>query len=119
MATDEELTRKLKEFLRSSDLSTTTTGAVRRHLEAEFGADLSHKKAFIREQVDLFLRTELNGNGEDQAEEEEEVGEEVVEDGEAGSENGEEEEEEDGEEDEEEEHERSGNSATKKRRYCN
>jgi upstream activation factor subunit UAF30 len=105
MATDEELTAKLKEFLRSSDLSTTTTGSVRRHLEAVFGTDLSHKKAFIREQVDLFLTTELNGNGEDEAEEE--VEEAVDEDGEDESEN----------EEEEEEQEASGNSAKKKRRY--
>ncbi|KAJ1701651.1 hypothetical protein LUZ63_001430 [Rhynchospora breviuscula] len=116
MATDEELSEKLKEFLRSSDLSTTTTGAVRRHLEAEFGTDLSHKKGFIREQVDLFLRTELNANGEDEVKEEE-VGEDGFEDGKSGSDNGEEEEEEEeGEEEEEEEQEPSGNSARKKRR---
>ncbi|KAJ4812501.1 SWIB/MDM2 domain containing protein [Rhynchospora pubera] len=117
MATDEELSEKLKEFLRSSDLSTTTTGAVRRYLEAEFGADLSHKKGFIREQVDLFLRTELNANGEEEAKEEE-VGEDGFEDGKSGSDNGEEEEEEEEgeEEEEEEEQEPSGNSARKKRR---
>ncbi|KAF3323992.1 upstream activation factor subunit spp27-like isoform X1 [Carex littledalei] len=115
MATDEELTKKLKEFLRSSDLSTTSTGAVRRHLEAEFATDLSHKKAFIREQVELIVTTELSGNGENEAEQEE-IGE-GVEDGDAGNGNGEEEEEEeDGEEDEEEEQEPSGNSARKKRR---
>lgn len=112
MATDEELKEKLREFLRSSDLSTTTTGTVRRHLEAEFGVDLSAKKAFIREQVDVFLNTELNDNGEDEAkEDEDEAGDEG-----ARNANEEEEGEGDGEEDDEEEEERPGNGARKKRR---
>ena len=55
MVSDSELVERLQEVLRSSDLNTTTTAALRRRLEEDFGADLSHKKAFIREQVDLFL----------------------------------------------------------------
>ncbi|CAN6309210.1 unnamed protein product [Urochloa humidicola] len=55
MVSDPELVERLQEVLRSSDLNTTTTAALRRRLEEDFGADLSHKKAFIREQVDLYL----------------------------------------------------------------
>ncbi|GMN29947.1 hypothetical protein TIFTF001_002621 [Ficus carica] len=59
MATDSELIERLREFLRSLDLTTTTTTAiVRRKLEEDFGVGLSEKKAFIREQVDLFLQSE-------------------------------------------------------------
>ncbi|XP_027912672.1 upstream activation factor subunit UAF30-like isoform X2 [Vigna unguiculata] len=60
MVSESELIGRLREFLRSSDLNTTTTATVRRQLEADFGIDLSHRKAFIREQVDLFLQTEHN-----------------------------------------------------------
>ncbi|KAE7999559.1 hypothetical protein FH972_003974 [Carpinus fangiana] len=67
MVSDSELIARLREFLRGSDLNTTTTGTVRRRLEEDFGVDLTEKKAFIREQVDLFLQSEQ--------EEAEEVGE--------------------------------------------
>ncbi|PON34594.1 p53 negative regulator [Parasponia andersonii] len=70
MASEWELIERLREFLRSSDLNTTTTAIVRRKLEEDFGIDLSDKKAFIREQVDLFLHSQLQG--EDHPEEEEE-----------------------------------------------
>ncbi|XP_022155471.1 upstream activation factor subunit spp27-like isoform X4 [Momordica charantia] len=58
MVSDSELIGRLREFLRNSDLNTTTTTIVRRMLEEEFNVDLLDKKLFIREQVDLFLRTE-------------------------------------------------------------
>lgn len=58
MVSDSELIGRLREFLRNSDLNTTTTAIVRRKLEEDFGIDLSDKKRFIREQVDLFLQTE-------------------------------------------------------------
>ncbi|KAF7828755.1 upstream activation factor subunit spp27-like isoform X1 [Senna tora] len=58
MVSESELIGRLREFLRSSDLNTTTTATVRRQLENDFGIDLSDRKAFIREQVDLFLQTE-------------------------------------------------------------
>ncbi|KAK7307601.1 hypothetical protein VNO77_40808 [Canavalia gladiata] len=58
MVSESELIGRLREFLRSSDLNTTTTATVRRQLEADFGIDLSDRKAFIREQVDLFLQSE-------------------------------------------------------------
>ncbi|XP_054825296.1 upstream activation factor subunit spp27-like isoform X2 [Prosopis cineraria] len=58
MVSESELIGRLREFLRSSDLNTTTTATVRRQLEKDFGIDLSDRKAFIREQVDLFLQSE-------------------------------------------------------------
>ncbi|KAL0535893.1 hypothetical protein IC582_024822 [Cucumis melo] len=58
MVSDSELIGRLRDFLRNSDLNTTTTAIVRRKLEEDFGIDLSDKKRFIREQVDLFLQTE-------------------------------------------------------------
>ncbi|XP_024456906.1 protein TRI1 [Populus trichocarpa] len=60
MVSDSELTERLKEFLRNADLDKTTTGTVRRKLEEDFAIDLSDKKVFIREQVDLFLQNELD-----------------------------------------------------------
>lgn len=65
MVSDSELIARLREFLRGSDLNTTTTGTVRRRLEEDFGVDLTDKKAFIREQVDLFLQSEHEGVEED------------------------------------------------------
>ncbi|CAN1814715.1 Upstream activation factor subunit spp27 [Linum perenne] len=74
MVSDSELIERLREFLKSSDLETTTTTIVRRKLEEDFGVDLSDKKAFIREQVDLFLQSQLEeeveGGGDDQKSEE-------------------------------------------------
>ncbi|CAN0864258.1 Upstream activation factor subunit spp27 [Linum grandiflorum] len=65
MVSDSELIERLREFLKTSDLETTTTTIVRRKLEDDFGVDLSDKKAFIREQVDLFLQSQLDGDGGD------------------------------------------------------
>ncbi|KAJ6413057.1 hypothetical protein OIU84_005962 [Salix udensis] len=62
MVSDSELIERLKEFLRNADLDKTTTGTVRRMLEEDFAIDLSDKKAFIREQVDLFLQNELDND---------------------------------------------------------
>lgn len=69
MVSDSELIGRLREFLRNSDLDTTTTGIVRRKLEEDFGVDLSDKKAFIREQVDLFLQSQFEEHGENKEEE--------------------------------------------------
>ncbi|XP_019054112.1 PREDICTED: upstream activation factor subunit spp27-like isoform X1 [Nelumbo nucifera] len=75
MVSDTELVERLREFLQTSDLSTTTTAIVRRKLEQDFGIDLSDKKVFIREQVDLFLQSQFDKaeeeGGEDEKEEEE------------------------------------------------
>ncbi|KAF6143437.1 hypothetical protein GIB67_029606 [Kingdonia uniflora] len=75
MVSDSDLIIRLREFLQSSDLNTTTTAIVRRKLEEEFDVDLSDKKAFIREQVDLFLQSQNEEKpepeGEDSSGEEE------------------------------------------------
>ncbi|XP_048335736.2 protein TRI1 isoform X1 [Ziziphus jujuba] len=76
MVSDSELIERLREFLRNSDLNTTTTAIVRRKLQEDFGVDLSDKKAFIREQVDLFLQSELDRTEQEQEPEEEEEEEE-------------------------------------------
>ncbi|XP_026398148.1 upstream activation factor subunit spp27-like isoform X2 [Papaver somniferum] len=70
MVQDSELVERLREFLSVSDLNTTTTGMVRRKLEEDFGVDLSEKKAFIREQVDLYLQTQVEKNDDEEKEEE-------------------------------------------------
>lgn len=119
---DSELVERLREVLRSSDLNTTTTAALRRRLEEDFGTDLSDKKAFIREQVDLFL-TEVAAKAEPEEPKEEDLEEAAVpkeeEPEQEETEEGEgEEEEEEGEEEEEEEEDEDGDSggARKKRR---
>ncbi|XP_008792696.1 upstream activation factor subunit spp27-like isoform X1 [Phoenix dactylifera] len=112
MVSDSELVERLREFLRASDLSTTTTAIVRRKLEEDFGVDLSSKKAFIREQVDLFLHSELNDNKE--VEEDDGLGREEGErDREEGR--GEADEEEDDEQEDDEEEEDEGGSSRKRR----
>ncbi|KAG8384431.1 hypothetical protein BUALT_Bualt04G0117200 [Buddleja alternifolia] len=94
MVSDSELIGRLREFLSTSDLNTTTTAIVRRRLEEDFGIDLSDRKAFIREQVDIYMQSqfenaaeeneeEINDEGvEEAAEEEEEEGEEEEDEGE-------------------------------------
>ncbi|XP_020592695.1 upstream activation factor subunit spp27-like isoform X2 [Phalaenopsis equestris] len=115
MVADAELVQRLRDFLRSSDLSTTTAAIVRRKLEEDFGVDLTEKKAFIREQIDLFLG-ELN-----EKEEEDEEGEDVKVEKEEGGSSGQEEEEEEVEEDEEgeEKEEGSSNSSGSRKRSSN
>lgn len=55
MVSEQEIAERLKEILQTADLTTTTTASIRRKLEEELGIDLTSKKAFIREQVDLYL----------------------------------------------------------------
>ena len=111
MVSDSELVERLQEVLRSSDLNTTTTAALRRRLEEDFGADLSHKKAFIREQVDLFLaEVAAKAEPEEPKEEEPEV------EPEEGEGEGEEEEGEGEEEEEEEDEDGDSGGARKKQR---
>ncbi|KAL2652581.1 hypothetical protein R1flu_020709 [Riccia fluitans] len=57
MVSDDDIVRSLSTFLERADLSTTTSGVVRKHLEHEFGVDLTDRKVFIREQIDLYLRS--------------------------------------------------------------
>ncbi|KAL7002774.1 hypothetical protein U1Q18_003930 [Sarracenia purpurea var. burkii] len=60
MVSDSDLAYRLWEVLRTADLNTTTASAVRRALEEEFGIDLSNRKPFIRDQIDLFLDSQLD-----------------------------------------------------------
>lgn len=59
MVSDTDLVTRLRDILKSSDLDTATAGSVRRQLEEDFGVDLSDKKAFIRDQIDIFLESHM------------------------------------------------------------
>ncbi|KAI3503114.1 hypothetical protein L1887_31550 [Cichorium endivia] len=75
MVSESELVSRLREFLSTSDLNTTTTANVRRQLEQDFGIDLRDKKAFIREQVDLYLETQQQNEEDNKGNDEEEQAE--------------------------------------------
>lgn len=122
MVSDSELVRRLREFLSTADLNTTSTTTVRRQLEQDFGIDLSDRKEFVRNQVDLYLESHFQVNqenekneGEMEVQEEEENDEgpptEVKMEVSEEEEDPKEEEEEDPEEEEEEEVEESEASA--------
>ncbi|KAL2906185.1 Upstream activation factor subunit spp27 [Bienertia sinuspersici] len=66
MVSDTELAEKVHEFLRESDLKKTTNNIVIKKLESDFGIDLSHKKPFLRNQVDRFLQSQYNYSEEDE-----------------------------------------------------
>ncbi|KAJ4830096.1 hypothetical protein Tsubulata_017779 [Turnera subulata] len=69
MVSDSDLVSRLHEILRSSDLDTATPGSIRRQLQSELGVDLSDRKAFISEQIDIFFRNlSTGGEGEVKAE---------------------------------------------------
>ena len=55
MVSEQEIAERLKEILQTADLTTTTTSSIRGKLEEELGIDLMSKKAFVRQQVDLYL----------------------------------------------------------------
>lgn len=85
MVSEAELVGRLREFLSTSDLNITTTTAVRRKLEEDFGIDLSDRKLFIREQIDIYLQSQVEAqeneeNEGGEAEVEEEENEEAAED---------------------------------------
>lgn len=103
MVPDSELIEKLRHFLATSDLTTTTTAILRRRLEEHFAIDLSGRKAFIREQVDEYMQSQIEKGSDN---EEVEEGKEIQDEGVV------EEEEEEEAEDEEEE---SAKSSAKKR----
>lgn len=75
MVSESELVSRLREFLSTSDLNTTTTANVRRQLEQDFGIDLRDKKAFIREQVDLYLESQQQNEEDNKGNNEEEQAE--------------------------------------------
>ncbi|XP_039063009.1 upstream activation factor subunit UAF30-like [Hibiscus syriacus] len=63
MVSDSDLVARLREILLESDLDTATAGSVRKQLEEDFGVDLSDRKGFVRDQIDIFLET-LNQENE-------------------------------------------------------
>lgn len=79
MVSESDLLTRLREILSTSDLDTATAGSIRRELEKHFGVDLSDRKAFVRDQIDIYLESQVaNPQDEEEgtaAEEEEEVGE--------------------------------------------
>jgi upstream activation factor subunit UAF30 len=81
MVSDAEIVKHLISVLKTADLTTTTTTAIRQQLEQDLRVDLSDKKAFIRQQVDLYLQHQHSqkeeeneredGEGEQQQQQEE------------------------------------------------
>jgi len=58
MVSDQDIAKGVESLLRHSDPnSITTVNAVVQQLEAKLGLDLSHKAPFIRDQIDLLLRS--------------------------------------------------------------
>ncbi|RDX71327.1 spp27 [Mucuna pruriens] len=59
MVSDQDIAKGVESLLRHSDPnSITTVNGVVQQLEAKLGLDLSHKASFIRDQIDLLLRTQ-------------------------------------------------------------
>jgi upstream activation factor subunit UAF30 len=57
MVTDQEIAKGVETVLRQADPSAVTSlNGVVQQLEAKLGLDLSHKAAFIRDQINLLLR---------------------------------------------------------------
>lgn len=107
MVSDEEIVRHLTAVLREADLSTTTTTAIRQQLQEELGVDLTDKKVFIRQQVDLYLQTQA------QEQQQQQEGEDVV--GEDDGETQDDDDEDGDEEDEEEQASKSSKDSDSKR----
>lgn len=101
MVSEQEIAERLKEILETADLTTTTTASIRRKLEGELGVDLTSKKAFIREQVDLYLlhQQEQLENNEAKEEGDEGLENEVKEEEQSSEQPGDEEEDEEEDED--------------------
>ncbi|KAL5583289.1 hypothetical protein UlMin_015731 [Ulmus minor] len=55
MLTDEEIAREVESLLRQLDPSSFISDGVIKQLESKIGLDLSHKAAFIRDQISLLL----------------------------------------------------------------
>ncbi|KAJ0939362.1 hypothetical protein HanRHA438_Chr02g0060251 [Helianthus annuus] len=74
MLTDSELLQHLHDILRTSNLDTATGATVHRILEDKLGVDLSDKKPYIGQQIDLYLQSRYtNGNTDECGEELENV----------------------------------------------
>lgn len=58
MVSDQEIAKEVESLIRNSDPNSfTTLNGVVQQLEARLGLDLSHKAGFIRDQIDLLLRS--------------------------------------------------------------
>ncbi|XP_057769016.1 upstream activation factor subunit spp27-like [Salvia miltiorrhiza] len=99
MISDSELIERLRDVLSVSDLNTTTTAILRRRLEEDLGIDLSDRKAFIREQVDIYMQSQFENEDANEDGIDDEVAPEAAEE----------------EDEEEEEIEESSNSCTVKK----
>lgn len=75
MVSESDLLTRLREILSTSDLDTATAGSIRRELEKHFGVDLSDRKAFVRDQIDIYLESKVANPQDEEEGEEEEVGE--------------------------------------------
>ncbi|KAK1417479.1 hypothetical protein QVD17_26607 [Tagetes erecta] len=113
MLTDSELLQRLHDVLRTSDLDSATGATVRRRLEHELGVDLSDKKPYIRQQIDLYLQSHYADGYHDGGGEETENAK-VEESDTGGSVSQEDEDEDDPEEDESDADEKKINSKCKK-----
>ena len=63
---DDQIVGRIVEILNRADLTTITFAAIRRQLEEDFRTDLTDKKAFIREQVDLYLQFQQRSHHQQQ-----------------------------------------------------
>lgn len=66
MVSDEKIVERIGELLANADLTTTTTSAIRRQLEQDLHIDLSDRKAFVRQQVDLYLQSHPQNQQEEE-----------------------------------------------------
>ncbi|CAM6086973.1 unnamed protein product [Calypogeia fissa] len=73
MVSDADIVRRLTSVLRKADLSVATTTAIRKQLERELGVDLTDRKAFIREQVDIYFQSLEQPKEEEDVQEDGEV----------------------------------------------
>ncbi|XP_024980007.1 upstream activation factor subunit spp27-like isoform X2 [Cynara cardunculus var. scolymus] len=72
MLTDSDLLKRLHDVLGTSDLDTATAATVRRRIEQDLGIDLSDRKPYIRQQIDLYLQSHYT-NDKPEAEESEDA----------------------------------------------
>lgn len=66
MVSDQQIVERIGELLANADLTTTTTSAIRRQLEQDLHIDLSDRKAFVRQQVDLYLQSHPQNQQEEE-----------------------------------------------------
>ena len=62
-ATNGKLRKAIHSYLKSTDLSTVTNKTVRKYLENKFKCPLKEKKAFLKQEVQIFLEEGISSNG--------------------------------------------------------